>query len=197
MSQIPESPITTLNKPVGTGSDAFAPANPTDGRGPYEFRSKWPSEAWAGQRNEGIYLASLWLVGVGGIFALLRWTSVATTPSIATSMALGFCAGLLGGTTFDVKWWYHSIAKGLWHLDRKAWRLAVPWVAAIVSMFVQVLFRSDLLGFLNPAALDKIHNILAFGFLVGYFSDSAIAKMAEIAESMFGTSRGSRDRVGK
>jgi hypothetical protein len=112
-------------------------------------------------------------------------------------MALGFCAGLLGGTTFDVKWWYHSIAKGLWHLDRRAWRLAVPWVAAIVSMFIEILFRSDLLSFLNSAALDKIPNILAFGFLVGYFSDSAIAKMAEIAESMFGTSRASRDKNGK
>lgn len=61
-------------------------------------------------------------------------------------------------------------------------------------MFVHLLFKSDLLGILNPAALDKIHNILAFGFLVGYFSDSAIAKLAEIAESLFGATRTDRGK---
>jgi hypothetical protein len=109
-------------------------------------------------------------------------------------MALAFFAGLVGGTVFSLKWWYHTIARGLWNLDRRAWRIAVPWQGALVAMFVHVLFRSDLLGILNPAALDKLHNILAFGFVVGYFSDSAIAKLAEIAESLFGASRGGRTK---
>lgn len=177
---------------VSPTGEAFAPANPTDGRRLFDYKSRWPDEARLSQRKEGFYLASLWLTGVAGVFALLLGTPVAQSPDSPTSMALAFCAGLLGGTTFDVKWWYHSIAKGLWHLDRRPWRIAVPWVAAIVAMFVHVLFKSDLLGILNPTALDKIYNILAFGFLVGYFSDSAIAKLAEIAESLFGASRGGR-----
>lgn len=181
---------------IARRTDEFAPANPTDNRQPYEYKSKWPDEARSAQRLEGIYLAVLAAGGVSGIFGLLKFTNVIAAPDIVTSMALVFCAGLLGGTTFDVKWWYHTIAKGIWNLDRRAWRLAVPWQSAIVAMFVHVLFRSDLLGILNPTALDKIHNIVAFGFLVGYFSDSAVAKLAEIAESLFGAARGGRDKAG-
>jgi hypothetical protein len=131
------------------------------------------------------------------VFGLLTCTKVAETPDTVTSMALAFCTGLLGGTTFDVKWWYHAIAKGIWHSDRRAWRFAVPWQSAILAMFVHVLFKSDLLGILNPAAFDKIHNIIAFGFLVGYFSDSAVAKLAEIAKSLFGEVRGDRNNAGQ
>jgi hypothetical protein len=174
--------------------DAFAPANPTDNRALYDFASRWPSDARRAQCREGCYLGALAAVGLGGLFALLICTRVTLEPKINSCIALAFSAGLLGGTVFCLKWWYHSIAKGIWNLDRRAWRIAVPWQGALVAVFVHVLFKSDLLGFLNPTALDKIHNILAFGFIVGYFSDSAIAKLAEIAESLFGASRGGRDK---
>lgn len=177
-------------------SGAFAPANPTDNRRPFEWQSLWPDVARKAQRREGVYLGLLAIMGVSGVFTLLTQTSVVQSPDITNSMALVFCTGLLGGTTFDLKWWYHTIAKGIWNIDRRAWRLAVPWQSAIVAMFVHVLFKSDLLGILNPAALDKIHNMIAFGFLVGYFSDAAVAKLAEIAESLFGAARGGRDKRG-
>lgn len=136
----------------------------------------------------------LGILGTTGVFGLLFITDVAQNPDTPATIALVFFTGLIGGTIFDVKWWYHSIAKGLWHVDRRPWRIAVPWIAAVVAVFVHVLFKSDLLGILNPAALDKIHNVLAFGFLVGYFSDSAIAKLAEIAESLFGATRTGRGK---
>jgi hypothetical protein len=181
----------------GAAPDAFAPANPTDNRSLYEHASKWSPEAITGHRREGRWLAVLGTIGLVGLFALLIFTPVVQCPQTVTSMALVWCAGLLGGTVFSLKWLYHSIAKGIWNLDRFAWRIAVPLQAAVVSMFMHVLFKSDLLGILNPAAMDKIHNILAFGFLVGYFSDSAVAKLAEIAESLFGTSRGSRGKANR
>jgi hypothetical protein len=187
--------VAALAQPRPASPD-FAPANPTDNRSLFDFKSRWPEDAKRAQRREGYYLATLWIAGISGVFGMLIATDVAKTPVITTSMPIVFCAGLVGGTTFDVKWWYHTIARGIWNLDRAAWRVAVPWVSAVVSMFVHVLFKSDLLGILNPVALDNIHNMLALGFLVGYFSDSAIAKMAEIAESLFGTSRG-RDKVTK
>jgi hypothetical protein len=205
MTQPPES--TTQLVASGTASatlvtncaapDAFAPANPTDNRPLYEFASKWSDEASNGQRREGRYLGAFGTIGLGGLFGLLIYTPVVQSPQTVTSMALVFCAGLLGGTVFSLKWWYHSIAKGIWNFDRFAWRIAVPLQAAVVSMFMHVLFKSDLLGILNPAAMDRIHNILAFGFLVGYFSDSAVAKLAEIAESLFGASRGGRDKANR
>ncbi|MBK9262108.1 MAG: hypothetical protein IPM54_20175 [Polyangiaceae bacterium] len=172
--------------------DAFAPANPTDNRELYDFKSRWHTDARKAQRTEGIYLAVLAIFGIVG-FTLLHHPPFVEEFQIGKSIPLVFFSGLLGGITFDVKWWYHSIAKGIWNQDRRAWRLAVPWQAAVVAMFVHLLFKSDLLGILNPTALDKPNNVLAFGFLVGYFSDSAIAKLAEIAESLFGTARGGRN----
>jgi hypothetical protein len=174
--------------------DAFAPANPTDNRALYDFKSRWPEDARRSQTAEGLYLGILGLVGLAGVFALLLGTQVVEVPRIVPCIALVGFTGLLGGAVFSVKWWYHSIARGIWHLDRRAWRIAVPWQGAMVAMFMHILFKSDLIGILNPAALDKIHNILAFGFVVGYFSDSAIAKLAEIAESLFGATRGGRDK---
>lgn len=167
----------------------FAPANPTDNRGLFDYESKWDERARKAQLLEGIYLGALWVLGLSGIFALSITTQVVSKPSVITSFGIVFCAGLLGGTTFDVKWWYHSIAKGLWHLDRCAWRIFVPWVAALVASFAHILFKSKLLGLLNSSVADEIYNMLAFGFLLGYFSDSAVAKLAEIAELLFGASR--------
>lgn len=179
---------------TSSASPSFAPTDPTDGRKPYEYESRWPEDARKGQLHEGIYLVVLGILGTTGVFGLLFITDVAQNPDTPATIALVFFTGLIGGTIFDVKWWYHSIAKGLWHVDRRPWRIAVPWIAAVVAVFVHVLFKSDLLGILNPAALDKIHNVLAFGFLVGYFSDSAIAKLAEIAESLFGATRTGRGK---
>lgn len=175
-------------------SSAFAPANPTDNRALYDYASRWPENARKAQRGEGIYLAVLGVLSLGALLGTLLATNVADAPRTLPCLSAVFFTGLLGGTVFSVKWWYHSIARGIWHVDRRAWRIAVPWQGAIVAMFMHVLFKSDLLGILNPAALDKIHNILAFGFIVGYFSDSAIAKLAEIADSLFGTTRGGREK---
>lgn len=192
--------IQVTDTTIMQASSDFAPSNPTDGRSLYNWKSLWvETEARKAQRNEGIYLAILLAIGLIGIFTLTLATSAIQSPGVATSMALALMSGLLGGATFDMKWWYHTIARGLWHLDRRAWRLAVPWVAAVVAMFVHILFKSDLLGILNPAAMDKFYNTLAFGFLVGYFSDSAIAKLAEIAESLFGDrgSQSNRQKLNK
>ena len=177
-----------------TAPDAFAPANPTDNRKLYDFASRWPPEASQKQRQEGLLLLAYGVIGLGGLFAMLIYTPVIQNPQTVTAMALVLCTGLLGGTTFSLKWWYHSIARGIWNIDRFFWRVAVPLQAALVAMFMHILFKSELVGLLNPTALDKIHNTLVFGFLVGYFSDSAIAKLAEISESLFGAARGGRNK---
>jgi len=42
----------------------------------------------------------------------------------------------------------------------------------------------------DPEAGRSLSVIVGMGFMVGYFSDSAIAKFTEVAETIFGTSRG-------
>jgi hypothetical protein len=51
------------------------------------------------------------------------------------------------------------------------------------------LIASGLLKVFDKHAVDSNAAVIGIGFLVGYFSDSAIAKLAEIAETLFGTSR--------
>lgn len=194
MSEHLDLPDDTLKASDGGSSKdgpsrSYHSSDSTDNRAPYDGESRWPEDLQKAQFREGIYLAFLWILGLGGLFGLLLATPASNgcqSRDVATSMGLVFSAGLLGGTTFDMKWLYHTVARGHWHRDRRVWRIAVPWVAAIVALFVHILFKSDLIGVLNPAAFEKTHNSLALGFLVGYFSDSAIAKLAEIAESLFG-----------
>lgn len=195
----PASPSALV--PTATASPTGERADPplenstnSDSRAPFDSKSKWSNEDRKAQRNEGIYLAITGAIGIVTVAVIINTmcppgATGASTLAAFPSLLLAFAAGLVGGTSFAVKWWYRSIGRGLWHYDRQAWRVSVPWQSAAVAMFVHLLFRSDLIGILNPAVLDRIFNVTAFGFLVGYFSDSAIAKMAEVSESLFGGSK--------
>ncbi len=48
------------------------------------------------------------------------------------------------------------------------------------------LISSHLLNIFDIEALHKPTTIFGLGFLVGYFSDKAIAKLSEVAETVFG-----------
>jgi hypothetical protein len=113
---------------------------------------------------------------------------------------LAFGAGGLGGTLFGLKWLYHSTAKGMWHLDRRPWRLFTPWISSILSIAALALIRSNVITLLNPAPLGFPAGLLGVGFLVGYFSDITVGKLNEVALVLFGTqserSRRQRDAEG-
>jgi hypothetical protein len=102
---------------------------------------------------------------------------------------LAWFSGLLGGTLYDAKWLYHSVARQLWHLDRRIWRIFTPHISGGLAFVVVSLIASGLLKVFDNHAVDSNTMVIGMGFLVGYFSDSAIAKLAEIAETLFGTSR--------
>ncbi len=51
------------------------------------------------------------------------------------------------------------------------------------------LISSGMLRVFDPQAPQSRSLVIAIGFLVGYFSDSAAAKLSEIAETLFGASR--------
>jgi hypothetical protein len=105
-------------------------------------------------------------------------------------MFLGFVgailAGTLGGCCFGLKCMYHFVAKLMWHEDRRLWRLLSPPLSGVLSLFMVFLVASGLLQIFDGNFVEHPIRVMAFSFLVGYFSDKALAKMADVADTLFG-----------
>jgi hypothetical protein len=175
---------------------AFGQADPTDNRELGDWRSKYNDpEARHGIRVEAIYLGLLLLLMPVAMLVLWlgypkNWLHLTDDKyAILLRYGLAWLAGVLGGTLYDAKWLYHTVARQLWHLDRRIWRLFTPHISGGLAFVVISLVASGLLKIFDSHAVESNAMVVGVGFLVGYFSDSAIAKLAEIAETLFGTSR--------
>ena len=96
-------------------------------------------------------------------------------------------SGFIGGAVFDLKWLYHSVAKGIWNRDRCLWRVIVPFNSAMVSLFTGFLFASGVVPFLKNESFENALTLLGFGFVFGYFSDNILAALHNVARKAFGT----------
>jgi len=179
-----------------SNSSAFGQADPTDGRERFDWRSRYTDPiAIKKQHAEAIYLAVL-LFSMPLLMVLLwleypkHWLHL-SDERYAPLVKYGFAwaAGTMGGVLFDLKWLYHTVARGLWHLDRRLWRIFTPHISGGLSFFVLALVASGGLRIFDSRATNSPALIIGLGFLVGYFSDSAIAKLTEVAETLFGTTR--------
>lgn len=99
---------------------------------------------------------------------------------------IAFLAGGFGGSLYGVKWTYHCVAIGRWHSDRRAWRIFVPLIGASFALIFSILLLSNFINVLNNELLQSRKSIFAIGFLSGYFSDKAAAKLVEVSKSIFG-----------
>lgn len=176
-------------------ASAFGQADPTDNRDPYEWQSKYDPPARTEIRCEAIYLAIL-LFGFP-LLMLLIWRETPKNLLKLTDLkyqsfikySFAWASGSLGGVLFDLKWLYHVVARGLWHQDRRLWRIFTPHISGGLSFFVLTLVASGGVRIFDSKATDSLSLVVGLGFLVGYFSDSAIAKLTEVAETLFGTIR--------
>lgn len=183
-----------------TNTSEWAPSDPLDGRALGEWESRYKPIARTGIRIETSYLVVL--LFLPPLFLLLFWLKwpnqyLALQPARYALLCRGVyitCGGLLGGTLFAMKWLYHSVAKGMWHEDRRLWRLLSPVISAGLSFAIGLIIASDLFDALSPNSISTTSGAFAVGFLVGYFSDSALAKLAEVARSLFGASEQHRPR---
>jgi hypothetical protein len=177
-----------------TGS-AFGQTDPTDGRNPYEWKSKYDPIATKEIYCEAAYLFVLlfglpllmvffWLDNPERVFHLPQERY---RPLLKYLFA--WISGSLGGVIFDLKWLYHVVARGLWHQDRRLWRIFTPHISGGLSFFVLALVASGGLRIFDSRSTDSLALVIGQGFFVGYFSDSAIAKLSDIAETLFGTTR--------
>lgn len=106
--------------------------------------------------------------------------------------ALVFLAGNLGGTAFSMKWLHHAVGteerdKG-WSEDHRLWRFLVPILSAVIAVAFYAVLESKLLQ-LEITTENRNAFAVAAGFLIGYFSDRAAAKLREVAYVLFGKSQ--------
>lgn len=182
--------------PPGFGSD------PTDGRAFLDWKSKYEPEARKAIRAEAWYLGIL--LGAVPIVMLLLWLAYVKgwfgiqdeRYSAIVKYGVAWLGGTLGGTLFDLKWLYHVVARQLWHSDRRLWRIFTPHISGGLSFAVVALVSSGVIRLFDTAAVESLPLIAGMAFLVGYFSDSAIAKLSEVAETLFGPSRSKEQHYG-
>lgn len=173
----------------------FAPDDPTDGRELLDWESKYPANARRSIRIEASYLVVL-LIGAPVMMCLL-WTDCLQIylPSRANHIysikkySLAWLSGMFGGSLFTIKWLYHCVARKMWHMDRRLWRLFTPLISGALAFAVIMLMSSGLLSVFDGRSVRSGSTIASIGFLVGYFSDTAIAKLREIAETIFGAQK--------
>lgn len=166
-------------------------SDPTDGRKPYEWLTRYPSEARIEIRKEAGYLFVIFFVSLFLVFANWKgWIGLFLSFSAEETLTFRKYAyyalfGMLGGITFGMKYFYRVVARGYWHQDRRIWRLMSPFIAMIVSLIVGMMIDASFLAAKQPLTSTAVVSI---GFLAGYFADEAVGKMYEIANVIFGKS---------
>lgn len=175
----------------------------TDGRAQGDWRSRYDASAWVQIVAELVYLAVLLLVVSAAI--LYAGMCITATPRNQTTLQipllgitihreiLQWClvvlSGMVGGIVFDLKWLYHSVAKQMWSRDRVLWRIIVPFVSGIVSVFLAFIVLSGLIPLIRTEAFRTTYFALGFGFLFGYFSDNVIAALQNFAKTYIGVTK--------
>jgi hypothetical protein len=171
----------------------FAPRDLTDARALGEWQSRYEGRAWKFIAVEAVYLTVLLAAVVVALINVwlggpASWWSLSPDQNVTfTRYSYAWLGGTLGGVFFALKWLYHSVAKQLWNLDRCLWRYFTPHISGGLAFAITAIFNSILAS--DRGSFMSGTKTLAIGFLVGLFSDNALAKLAEVAETLLGPTR--------
>lgn len=166
-----------------------------DSRQPGDWQSIYCRSAWVTIGIESAYIVmllifSLWACYQVWSLSLLGFIHIPLERLTSFSpLMYSFIGGLIGGILFTMKWLYHSVARKKWHIDRILWRLFTPWISAVFAFVMYTLMKSGLFSVFDESSLSSGGTAFSIGFLVGYFSDSAMSKFREIANTLFGSHR--------
>lgn len=165
-----------------------------DDRERYEWKSHWPKEAWASIKLEAFLVAFAFLFTLAALILTWRgtvfyWVTYDCTGCTFDrhrfdSFVYFFLGGLHGGILFSVKYLYQVVARGFWNYDRRLWRIFSPFMSGGLALAVGSCIDSGIMGLTIKA--DSLSAYFSLGFITGYFADNALAKMQEIAETIFG-----------
>ena len=173
----------------------------TDGRQAGDFFSRYPRTAWVQILLELLFLLvllatsliCLLIIGYevcGNNVGAVDFFSIKFELPKHRAFLIWFCIGIsgaIGGTTFALKWLYHSVAKFTWNRDRILWRFTVPVISAVLALFSAFMIVSGIVPFLSRAVFNNFYIALGFGFFTGYFSDNVLAALQRLAQRTFGT----------
>lgn len=171
----------------------FAPNDFLDGREPGDWRTRYPDpaaqkeirfEAWYIACHLGFVPALMFAL----FFARLKFITDRSLEPLWHALT-AWLGGTLGGTLFSAKWLYHAVAKWTWNRDRRLWRLFTPHLSGALSFGILMLASSGIVRLFDPLSLRSLRAVVGVGFLIGYFSDNAVAKLTEIANTLFGSIR--------
>lgn len=171
------------------------PSDPTDGRNVNEWKSRYEPEAQKLIRQEFVYLVVIFLLSNALIFS--TWygcihTYLKLSPERVLTLKKYLyysSAGMLGGVTFGIKYFYRVVARGYWNQDRRIWRWLSPLLAMSIAFIVGVLIDASFISSKGPASAAAFVSI---GFMSGYFADEAVGKMYDIATVLFGRTQGTK-----
>lgn len=177
-----------------------ASGDPTDGRKINDWRSRYNTEAISLIRQEMGYLLIVFVLSNVLIFStwygcLYSFLKLNPGQILTLKKHLFYSsAGMLGGVTFGIKYFYRVVARGYWHYDRRVWRFMSPLIAMTVAFIVGVLIDASYISSKGPATGSAFVSI---GFLAGYFADEAVGKMYDIANVLFGRPQNIKASDGK
>lgn len=146
-----------------------------------------PRTCWIQISIEALYLTGLLVLGFFVLYHLYMgnlYTYYCGVASIQREQAIFYkevyCVlfGFLGGTVYAIKILYKALASGMWHQDRLLWRVFSPWVSLVLSIVIASLMADKVFG-------DNYFSAIIVGFFAGYFSESAIGKLYDIAHILF------------
>lgn len=182
-------------KPI---TNAWNIADTTDGRKFYEYQSKYPCHIRVQIFIEALYLATIliisfyhliWIFGENLTFWCTTLKYIDLNPNLQRIIAFN-TAGFIGGAMFGLKYLYHVTARGLWHEDRRIWRIFSPLLAASLSTMIGILIDGGIVHVSDSHSTTNTPytSYISIGFITGYFADTALAKLQEVATIVFGSS---------
>jgi hypothetical protein len=97
--------------------------------------------------------------------------------------------GMLGGALFTVKVLYSTVKGMTWLEDMWIWRVFTPVTSGALGFAMVLIVFSGIFTFLEPKSVDSFEGSFVLGFLTGFVSDTAVKKIKELAETLFGAKK--------
>ncbi len=175
-------------------STVFSEHINTDNRAVGDWKSKYDEAARCEIRIDAIYVGIIFIVTLlallftwrGSTYSFFVGSCTTCAPEKFNQYAFFFLGGILGGTMFGLKYLYQVVARGLWNIDRRLWRIFSPFLSGGAAIAIGGLLDSGLLGLSIKSSTTSFY--FSMGFISGYFADKALGKMQEIADTVFGSS---------